>query len=66
MPAAFEDLTRGRLFADYHLALNGSKGEDIPWQCDIWSVVAGQLDYRRRDGHINEREYPGPPAMLEF
>ena len=66
MPAAFEDLTRGHLFADYHPALKGSEGEDIPWQFDVWSVVVGQLDHRRRNVRTNERENPGPPAMLEM
>jgi hypothetical protein len=66
MPAAFEDLTRGHLFADYHPALKGSEGEDIPWQFDAWSVVVGRLDHRRRNVRTNERENPGPPAMLEM
>ena len=31
MPAAFEDLARGYLFADYYPVLKGSEGEDVPW-----------------------------------
>lgn len=31
MPAIFEDLTTGHLSADYHPALKGSQGDDIPY-----------------------------------
>ena len=66
MPIAFKDLTNGYLFTDFHPALKGSKGEDIPWQFNVWTTVAGHLDYRRRDVRPNKRENPGPPAMLEI
>ena len=66
MPAAFEDLTRGHLFVDYHPALEGSQGEDIPYQFDVWSATVGLLDYRMRNRYKDNRENPGPPAMLEL
>jgi hypothetical protein len=66
VPAAFEDLKRGHLFADYHPALKGSEGEDIPWQFDIWTVVEGVLSQRMRNRSLTNRENPGPPAMLEL
>ncbi|KAF8851656.1 hypothetical protein BDZ45DRAFT_808142 [Acephala macrosclerotiorum] len=65
MPAAFEDLTTGYLSAAYHPALEGSQGEDIPLQFDIWSNTVGLLDHRKRNHHDRNRENPGPPAMLE-
>ena len=66
MPASFEDLRKGHLFTDFHPALKGSLGEDIPWQFDIWMLVVGRLDYEKRNGRMWDRENPGPPAMLEL
>jgi hypothetical protein len=66
MPTVFEDLKRGHLFADYHPALKGSEGEEIPWQFDIWSVVEGVLSQKMRNRSLTNRENPGPPAMLEL
>lgn len=65
MPAAFEDLTTGYLLADYSPALKGLQGEDIPYQFDVCYVV-GILDLIMRNGYANNRENPGPPAMLEL
>lgn len=66
MPAAVEDLTNGYLFADYHPALEGSEGEDIPYQFDVWFATVGLLDHKMRNRYLNNRENPGPPAMLEL
>jgi len=66
IPAAFEDLRKGHLFADYHPALNGSQGEDIPYQFDVWGATVGLLNSRMRNHYNENRENPGPPAMLEL
>lgn len=66
MPAAIEDLTSVYLFEKYLPALESSEGEDIPYQFDVWSATVGLLDHRMRNLHVNNRENPGPPAMLEL
>ena len=66
MPVAVEDLTNGYLFADYHPALEGLEGEDIPYQFDVWFATVGLLDHKIRNRYLNNRENPGPPSMLEL
>lgn len=66
MPAAVEDLTKGYLFAAYHPALGGTEGEDIPYQFDVWLATEGLLDKIMRYHHLDDRENPPPPAMLEL
>jgi hypothetical protein len=65
MPATFEDLTTGRLSVDYHPTLKGSQEDDIPYQFNVWSVIRGLLDQRKRNRHSYNGENPGPPAILE-
>lgn len=66
MPAVVKDLTSGHLFAKYYPALEGSEGEDIPYQFDVWSATVGLLDHKIRNACVNNRENPGPTAMLEL
>ena len=66
MPAAFEDLTTRYLFAEYHPALKGSQGEDIPLQFDVSTTIKATLDRIMRNHYNGNRENPGPPALLEL
>lgn len=66
MPAVFEDLTEGYLFAAYHPMLEGTEGEEIPYQFDTWIVTAGALRQRMRNQYLYNRENPGPPATFEL
>ncbi|KAH7407429.1 hypothetical protein BKA64DRAFT_743064 [Cadophora sp. MPI-SDFR-AT-0126] len=66
IPASFEDLRTGYLHTDYDLILEGSRGEAIPYQFDVWSNITGTLDKIKRNRFNDNRENPGPPAMLEL
>lgn len=65
MPVAVENLKRGHIVANYHSALVGTEGENIPYQFDVWRVV-GELDEVLRTEIVDERENPGPPPLLEL
>lgn len=66
MPAAFEDLGTGHLHKDYHPALEGTPGEDFPIMFDVWWATMPLLDRMKRIPYNDDRENPGPPAMLEL
>ncbi|KAN0102797.1 hypothetical protein V8E51_011110 [Hyaloscypha variabilis] len=51
MPAVVKDLINEYLFIAYHLALE---------------ATMGLLNHRMRNRYLNNRENPGPPAMLEL
>lgn len=40
MPAAFEDLSKGYLYTEYHPVLEGSAGDGIPYQFDVGQVMS--------------------------
>lgn len=66
MPAAVGDLTDAYLYAEYHKALKGSVGQDVPYQFDV-SYTIRVLKQRMRDlDLIYNREDPAPPPMLEL
>jgi hypothetical protein len=66
MPAAVEDLTDTYLYAEYHPALEGSAGKDVPYQFDVWYAMWLLKENMRDSGVIYNRENPGPPPMLEL
>lgn len=66
MPAAVEDLTDTYLYAEYHPALEGSAGEDVPYQFDVWYAMRVLEENMRDSGVMYNRENPGPPPMLEL
>ena len=66
MPADFNDLRTGYLHTEYDPVLEGSQGEAIPYQFDVWSNTIGTLDKIKRNRYNDNRENPGPPAMLEL
>ena len=66
MPAGFEDLRTGYLHTDYDPVLEGSRGEAMPYQFDVGSNTLGTLDKLKRNRYNDNREIPGPPAMLEL
>jgi hypothetical protein len=68
MPTSVEELRENYLIANFHPALEGSAGADIPYQFDVWYATTGILDGRAKRWEYNRwnRENPGPPPMLEL
>ncbi|KAL2072839.1 hypothetical protein VTL71DRAFT_12182 [Oculimacula yallundae] len=62
MPTDFSELKEGYIFTDYHPALEGSRGEDIPIQFDFWNLVNWHIKSR----YVARWHAPGSPPMLEL
>ncbi|KAH8807244.1 hypothetical protein F5884DRAFT_880059 [Xylogone sp. PMI_703] len=58
MPAAAEDLTDTPLVAQYHPTLEGTAGEDIKYQIDMYYITWMLEDWRRRTDIPCSREHP--------